>query len=57
MASGDTYVDLDTASHPDGELRGQINSKEITQHLLRMRLTQLIAHHKQFKVTFSFIFL
>ena len=24
MASGDTYVDLDTASHPDGELRGQI---------------------------------
>lgn len=27
IASGDTYVDLETASHPDGELRGQIKLK------------------------------
>jgi hypothetical protein len=27
MANGDTYVNLDTASHPDGEIRGQINLK------------------------------
>jgi hypothetical protein len=27
MATGDWYVNLDTASHPDGELRGQIKLK------------------------------
>lgn len=27
MATGDLYVNLDTASHPDGELRGQIKLK------------------------------
>ena len=27
MGNGDTYVDVATASHPDGEIRGQINLK------------------------------
>lgn len=27
MGNGDTYVDIATASHPDGEIRGQINLK------------------------------
>ena len=47
IANGDTYVNLVTSDHPDGELRGQINSREITQHLLRMLPVQQTVHLKR----------